>query len=146
MGTGKWAGLWQAFLQDARARRLRPTTIAEYEYSLKRFFEFVGDREPDRAAVRDWTVALQEEGLADRTITKHLRGLKVFMRFCSAEDTTIPPLKIPMPIVREEEEKHALTQAQIEQVDESLNDWYPLTGRGRTAKNLQMHLRFWLAL
>ena len=144
--NGSWGKHREAFLQDGKARRLRATTMAEYTTSLDRFFKFLGDRPLDRGAVTDWTVAMQEEGLADRTITKHLRGLRVFVRFAAAE-TGEQPLKIRMPIVRQERERPALTQEQIERVDAHLNEHYPLAGRrGDKVRHLQYHLRFWFPL
>src|SRR3990167_9341507 len=141
-----------AFFEQKQADGVQPSTSAEYRFTLNRFFAFLGDRPIDRAAVRSWTLAMQEEkrilkdgtvvkGLADRTIAKHLRGLKVYIRFVAAEKDE-QPLKMGKYIVRTEKERLALTEPQIEQIDTYLHEWFPLKRRG----NVQQHLRFWLLL
>ena len=142
--NGELSKLYRAFFEQKEIDRKRPSTLGEYRYSLDRFLKFLGDRPVDRETIRGWTGSLQKEGLAQSTTAKHLRNLRCFVRFAADERGELP-MKVSVPKVDEVEEKSALTQEQIELVDQYLNSRFPLRGL-RLLANLQQHLRFWLVL
>ena len=95
----------EAFLLDARARRLSPKTVRSYRDQVSPFVDFLAERGITTLAdisphdIRAYLVTLQERGLAENSIHTAATTLRVWFNWLRAEESlTVSPLaKIKMP-------------------------------------------------
>lgn len=81
------------FLHTLKAEGRSPKTILYYKdavSSLLRYMEGAGlstdIRDLDATAVRSWIISQRDRGLADKTLATRTQGVKIFVRWCVAED------------------------------------------------------------
>jgi len=143
--AAKWL---EQFLLQKENDGAAPATLVEYGRSIGYFLESSGG-EISRPALRVWTSQLKDKGNSDNTVAKHLRAVRVFINFL-ADEKIMEPIKVSIPKIREEEEKQAFAEQQIQMIDDWLRKTYPTgfgLGKGTVVDvNVQAHLRFWLPL
>lgn len=90
-----------AFLDELRiAKRYSAHTLTAYERDLTRFIDVLGDTsliEAQRHDVQAFVAVLNENGLAARSIARHLSSIRAFFRFARKSD---PRLADPTNAVR----------------------------------------------
>ena len=101
--------MYQEFIENKRANHLSPKTIKNYEYSIGRFVDWMGDRELTQQIINKYFAELDYENF--ETIRTHARGVKVFLRFHGIG------FDIPMPSLRR---RNLLTQ-DSDSVDQALD-------------------------
>ncbi|MGI9430190.1 MAG: site-specific integrase, partial [Bythopirellula sp.] len=88
--AGREAARWQADFADYLRSEchLADNTVEAYARDLARFFQWLGNRRMPQLRVSDlaqYPAWLAEQGLAPKSITRHVASLKVFFRFLQLE-------------------------------------------------------------
>lgn len=81
------------FLHTLRAEGRSPKTVLYYRDAVSSLMNFVRGaklstdiRDLDATIVRDWIISQRERGLADKTLATRTQGVKIFVRWCVAEE------------------------------------------------------------
>jgi integrase/recombinase XerD len=82
-----------AFTEYIRAEcHLADNTVQAYRRDLRRFYEWAGDRKPQKLTVNElseYASWLHEKGLAPASLARHLIALKMFYRYLQLEAITL---------------------------------------------------------
>src|SRR5689334_4461353 len=84
---------YQDFLLSRQSLQCTRATLDFYKYTAGKFVEWLGEREPTAALVREYLANLKGK---DTTIHDHARAIRTLLRFMAAEGYC-NPVKIEMP-------------------------------------------------
>ena len=100
--------------------RLRESTLRQYRYTLERFVEWMGDKQPTLARLRGWRSHLDRPGRAVASVNRDLAHVSAFLNHArAAEDVLLTRDQIADGLKRlpgDHEKKEPLSRAEIRQL------------------------------